>query len=82
MPGIDLELRLELADPPTGGCQLCPLSRRQARDRTPVDLFLAASEQRSVPRPKGWSSQNALLEGIGVDAADQGRFAGRAVQAT
>ena len=41
---MDLELRLELADPPPGGCQLGPLRRRQAGDEAPVDLFLMAPE--------------------------------------
>ena len=41
---MDLELRLELADPPLGGCQLGPLRGRQAGNEAPVDLLLMAPE--------------------------------------
>lgn len=37
---MDLELRLELADPSLGGRQLAPLGRGQAGDQASVDLLL------------------------------------------
>ena len=39
---MDQQFSLEFVDAPLGGCEFPPLSGRQARDQSSVDLFLAS----------------------------------------